>query len=166
MTTIILILHIFLAASMIGIILIQRSEGGALGMGGGSMGGFMTARGTANLLTRVTAVLASSFFITTLVLAILFKGSQKQVSILDQEPQVPVAEMPLPSGTGPESPLIPQSETPPSQSLSQDLQRMEDPEKAPASAQDPKDPSVTEIQEGQSVEGQKRASGGFMCASK
>jgi preprotein translocase subunit SecG len=98
MTTGILVLHIILAVAMIGIILLQRNEGGALGMGGSnSMGGLMSTRGTANLLTHVTAVLATSFFVTTIVLALMFKGSHKPKSILDEETkpaveqQVPVA---------------------------------------------------------------------------
>ncbi len=86
MTTGILVFHIILAAIMIGIILLQRNEGGALGMGGGnSSGGFMTSRGAANLLTRTTAVLATSFFVTTIVLALMIKGEHKPKSILDED---------------------------------------------------------------------------------
>jgi preprotein translocase subunit SecG len=69
MSTILLAVHIMVAASMILIILLQRSEGGALGMGGG--GGFVTGRGAANLLTRMTAILAGIFFLTSLALGIL-----------------------------------------------------------------------------------------------
>ena len=72
MTTVLLVVHLLIAAAMVGVILIQRSEGGALGgLGGGTMGGMMTARGTANLLTRTTAILAACFIGTSLVLAIL-----------------------------------------------------------------------------------------------
>jgi preprotein translocase subunit SecG len=95
----ILILHIIITALLIGVVLIQKSEGGALGMGGGAGGGFMTTRGTANLLTRVTGVLAVLFFITTLSLAILFKGESKPKSLLEEAPAptVPVVttEAPL-----------------------------------------------------------------------
>ncbi len=85
MTTGILVFHIFIAALMIGIILFQRNEGGALGMGGSnSMGGLMTSRGTANLLTRTTAVLATTFFVTTILLALMFKGAHKSTSILEE----------------------------------------------------------------------------------
>src|SRR3989344_2901815 len=59
MTTVLLVIHLLLAITLVCIVLIQRSEGGALGMGGGGMGGFMTSRSTANLLTRTTAVLAA-----------------------------------------------------------------------------------------------------------
>jgi len=63
------------------VVLLQRSEGGGLGIGGGggAGGGFMTARGTANLLTRVTAILAACFFATSLVLAIMAGGPRKRV---------------------------------------------------------------------------------------
>lgn len=112
MTTVILVLHIVLAAAMIGIILIQRSEGGALGMGGGNMGGLMSARGTANLLTRVTGILATSFFVTTLVLAIIFKGAQKTKSILDVEETAPALEVPLAQDSEPLKSEKKESDTP------------------------------------------------------
>ncbi|MCX8502339.1 MAG: preprotein translocase subunit SecG [Alphaproteobacteria bacterium] len=70
MATIILVIHILLAIALVGVILIQRSEGGGLGIGGNG-GGFMTARGTANLLTRVTAIIAGLFIVTSLTLGIL-----------------------------------------------------------------------------------------------
>jgi preprotein translocase subunit SecG len=69
MSTVLLVIQIMVAVSMIVIILLQRSEGGALGMGGGG-GGFVTGRGAANLLTRITAILAAIFFITSLALGI------------------------------------------------------------------------------------------------
>ena len=108
MTTVILVIHLLLAIAMVGTVLLQRSEGGGLGMGGGGgggggggMGGFMTGRETANLLTRVTAVLAALFFSTSLVLAILAGGDRQARSILDrpatEEPAVPeVPSVPLP----------------------------------------------------------------------
>ncbi|GAB4180384.1 MAG: hypothetical protein OHK0024_18990 [Thalassobaculales bacterium] len=98
MTTVILVIHSLLALALIGVVLIQRSEGGGLGIGGGG-GGFMTARGTANLLTRSTAILAAAFMATSLVLAILAGGHNRPRSILDApalpaapaEPRAPVA---------------------------------------------------------------------------
>ena len=67
MTEVLLSIHLMVAAALVVIILLQRSEGGGLGIGGGGgggggMGGFMSARGTANLLTRATAILATCFF--------------------------------------------------------------------------------------------------------
>jgi len=86
MVTVILVIHLLLALAMVGLVLIQRSEGGGLGMGGGGMGGFMSGRATANLLTRATAVLAALFFATSLTLAILSGGPRKERSILEQPP--------------------------------------------------------------------------------
>ncbi|MES1179959.1 MAG: preprotein translocase subunit SecG, partial [Hyphomicrobium sp.] len=60
MATALLVLHLMIAAALVGVVLLQRSEGGALGMGGGGAGGFLTGRGTANLLTRTTAALAAA----------------------------------------------------------------------------------------------------------
>ncbi len=65
------------------VVLIQRSEGGGLGIGGGS--GFMSARGAANALTRTTAILAALFFVTSLAMGILARYD-KPTSILDRIP--------------------------------------------------------------------------------
>lgn len=78
MTTVLLVIHLMIALAMIGVVLLQRSEGGALGIGGGGgggggMGGLMTGRGTANLLSRTTAILAASFMCTSILLTILAK---------------------------------------------------------------------------------------------
>ena len=70
------VLHVFVTLAMIGVVLIQRSEGGGLGIGTSQgMGAFMSGRGTANLLTRTTAILASLFFGISLILAILAHAS-------------------------------------------------------------------------------------------
>ncbi len=100
----ILIIHVLIAVALIGVILIQRSEGGALGMGGGGGGGLMTARGSANLLTRVTAVLAVCFFTTSILLAILAGGVTTKRSIVDQ----PATTAPAPVTPGqPLTPTVP-----------------------------------------------------------
>jgi preprotein translocase subunit SecG len=93
MLTVVLVIHLLLAISLVGTILLQRSEGGALGMGGG-MGGFMTGRSTANLLTRATAIIAGCFMATSLVLAIMGSASRDAGSILDV-PAQPAAEQPV-----------------------------------------------------------------------
>jgi preprotein translocase subunit SecG len=68
--------HLFVTLAMIGVVLIQRSEGGGLGIGSSQgMGAFMSGRGTANLLTRTTAILAAAFFGISLSLALLTRGS-------------------------------------------------------------------------------------------
>lgn len=84
MTTIILTIHLFLALALVISVLMQRSEGGALGIGGGGGGGFMTGRGQANLLTRATTILAAAFMATSLILAIMAAQSRKPTSVLDQ----------------------------------------------------------------------------------
>ena len=84
MQNVLLVIHILLAVGLIGVVLMQRSEGGALGIGGGGGGGFMSGRGAANLLTRTTAVLATLFILTSLGLTILAGAYRKPASILDQ----------------------------------------------------------------------------------
>src|SRR6266700_3504020 len=69
MQTVIIVIHLMVVLAMTGVVLLQRSEGGGLGMG--NTGGFLTSRGSANVLTRTTATLAAVFFATSLVLSIL-----------------------------------------------------------------------------------------------
>ena len=84
MTTVLLILHLFVTLALIGVVLLQRSEGGGLGIGSSQgMGSFMTGRGTANLLTRATTYLAVAFFALSLTLAYLSRGTGQPRSILD-----------------------------------------------------------------------------------
>ena len=96
MISILLIIQLFVTVALIGIVLIQRSEGGGLGLGSGQgMGSFMTGRGTANLLTRTTAVLATLFMALSLVLALLYKhGGEGATSILNT-PATPAAHAPV-----------------------------------------------------------------------
>ena len=107
MTTVILVIHLILAIAMVGAILLQRSEGGGLGIGGGSgggMGGFLSGRATANLLTRTTAILAACFFATSLSLAILAGNKKPVESILDQS--APAVQKPVaPKDKKPSAPL-------------------------------------------------------------
>ena len=86
MIAVLLTIHLMIAIGLIVSILLQRSEGGGLGIGGGAgggMGGFMSARGTANLLTRTTAVLAALFMSMSILLAILSDNGSRS-SIVDQ----------------------------------------------------------------------------------
>lgn len=84
MEIVVLVVHLLLALAIIGLVLIQRSEGGGLGIGGGSggMGGLATAGGTKDLLTRSTAICAGAFFCTSLLLGILAGGSGKEDGLL------------------------------------------------------------------------------------
>jgi preprotein translocase subunit SecG len=81
MQTVIIVIHLMVVSAMIGVVLLQKSEGGGLGIGGG--GGFLTSRGTSNVLTRTTAILAGTFFVTSLVLSILAGWERKPTSILN-----------------------------------------------------------------------------------
>ncbi len=103
MELVLLIIHLFLAIAMVGVILMQRSEGGALGIGGGGGGGFLTARGASNLLTKTTAVLATLFIATSLALAIMAsqKRSAAPRSIVDSpERSGPASPGPAPATPG------------------------------------------------------------------
>jgi preprotein translocase subunit SecG len=82
MQTVIIVIHLMIVLAMIGVVLLQKSEGGGLGMGGGGAGGFLSSRGTANVLTRTTAFLALGFFVTSLVLSILAGIDRKPRSII------------------------------------------------------------------------------------
>jgi preprotein translocase subunit SecG len=90
MTTVLLLIHLFVTLALIGVVLIQRSEGGGLGIGTSQgMGGFMSGRGTANLLTRTTAILGAIFFGLSLALALLNRGTVGVGrSLLDTPPPV------------------------------------------------------------------------------
>ncbi|HEX9904007.1 MAG TPA: preprotein translocase subunit SecG [Propylenella sp.] len=85
MTTVLIVIHLMVVLAMIGLVLLQRSEGGALGIGGGG-GGFMTGRGVGNVLTRATGILALAFFATSLGLALLAKIETRPSDIFDRLP--------------------------------------------------------------------------------
>ncbi len=124
MQTVLIVIHIFVVLALICVVLLQKSEGGALGMGGG--GGFMTSRGSGNVLTKTTAILAGIFFATSLLLSVIagvgrpgsiFQGgtpatqtapgapAESGKSILDQIQQQPAA----PAAPVPAGPQVPQS---------------------------------------------------------
>ena len=117
MTSVLLIIHVFVTLALIGVVLIQRSEGGGLGIGSTQgMGSFMGGRGTANLLTRATAILAAIFMGLSLTLALLNRGtvSAGRTSILDRAPISAPAVAPLiPSGSDTGKPGDPVAPAPP-----------------------------------------------------
>jgi len=84
MEAIIIVIHLMIVLALVGVVLLQRSEGGGLGIGGGS--GFMTARGAANALTRATAILATLFFVTSLTLSLIARYGERPIDILDRVP--------------------------------------------------------------------------------
>jgi preprotein translocase subunit SecG len=99
MQTVIIVVHLMVVAAMIGVVLLQKSEGGGLGIG--STGGFMSSRGTANVLTRATAVLAGTFFATSLILSILAGMDRKPKSIIQNSGAPPGQQTPgAPLGQG------------------------------------------------------------------
>ena len=103
MTTVLLIIHLFVTLALIGVVLIQRSEGGGLGIGSSQgMGSFMSGRGTANLLTRTTAVLATAFMLLSLTLALMNRGTTGVGGSLLENP--PPASAPGPAGALPAAP--------------------------------------------------------------
>jgi preprotein translocase subunit SecG len=122
MITVLLILHLFIALALVSVVLLQRSEGGALGIGGG--GGFMTGRGAANFLTRVTAGLAAAFFVTSLGLSLLAARPAGTRSIFDTPASAPAkpGDTGAPAGApaaprggvldklGPPAPAVPRSQ--------------------------------------------------------
>lgn len=86
MTTVVLVIHLMIALTLIGVVLLQRSEGGALGIGGGgggAGGSMFSSRGAANFLTRATAGLAVCFFITSIVLTLLARGASQPTSVFE-----------------------------------------------------------------------------------
>jgi preprotein translocase subunit SecG len=116
MTTVLLVIHIMVAAALVGVVLLQRSEGGALGIGGG--GGFMTGRGAGNALTKATGALAACFFATSLALSLLASHTSTPASVLIPggpsdgalpNLQLPAAPVPQ-SPAAPAGPQAPQSQ--------------------------------------------------------
>jgi preprotein translocase subunit SecG len=85
METLLLVLELLIAAALIGVVLLQRSEGGALGMGGGGsgLGGLFSPRGASDTLTRTTVILGVMFFVICLALNFLVRYSEKPRSLLD-----------------------------------------------------------------------------------
>jgi len=96
MQQVVIVIHLMLVLALIGVILLQRSEGGGLGIGGG--GGFMTSRGTANVLTRATAVLAGLFFLTSIGLSMLAGVNRAPTTIIQGGQSTPAPGAPAPAG--------------------------------------------------------------------
>jgi preprotein translocase subunit SecG len=102
MTTVIIVIHLMVVLSLIAVVLLQKSEGGALGIG--STGGFLSSRGTANVLTRTTAYLALAFFATSLALSWIAGLSRTPSSILNTGAPAGQSQ---PAAPGPNAPLVP-----------------------------------------------------------
>jgi preprotein translocase subunit SecG len=113
LTPVLSVLHLFVTLALIGVVLIQRSEGGGLGIGTSQgMGAFMSGRGTANLLTRTTAILGTLFFGISLSLALLNKGTSVTHDILAVPPPVAGTKSPGAPTTVPARPAAPTQQAP------------------------------------------------------
>lgn len=100
MQTVVILIHLMIVLAMVGLVLIQKSEGGGLGMGGSGGGGFLSSRGTANVLTRSTAILAALFFATSLFLSWYASYGHKPKSILDTGAPAGPSAPAVPGGGG------------------------------------------------------------------
>jgi preprotein translocase subunit SecG len=105
MSTVLLLIHVMVAVALVGVVLLQRSEGGALGIGGGG-GGFMTGRSAGNALTKTTAVLAACFFATSLALSILASRQAPAPTILPAG-EGGLTPLQIPGAPAPASPQAP-----------------------------------------------------------
>ena len=91
MQEVVLVIHLMLAVALVITVLLQQSEGGGLGIGGGQ-GSMMTGRSAANLLTRMTTIIVGCFFVTSLVLAWIAKDDALTTSVLDVPASAPVEQ--------------------------------------------------------------------------
>jgi len=123
MENVVLIIHLFLAVGLIAVVLLQRSEGGGLGMGGGGGGGVMSGRAAATALGKVTWVLAAAFIITSILLTIIAADKAAGTSVIDRlgstpateqtqesAPALPTGDTLLPPAEGDNAPLVPRAD--------------------------------------------------------
>jgi len=92
MLTVLILIHLMIVMAMIGVVLLQRSEGGGLGVA--QAGGFLSSRGTANVLTRTTAILAAAFFLMSLTLSVVAGYGHRERSILQNTGTQPTEQAP------------------------------------------------------------------------
>jgi len=109
MQDIVLVIHLILTVSLVGLVLVQRSSGGALGIGGGQ-GGMMSGRSSATLLTKITTLLAVGFFITSLSLAVIARQKTADKSVFDVKDKVIEQPAPKKDIKPKPEPVIPKSE--------------------------------------------------------
>ena len=107
MSTVLLLIHVMICVALVGVVLLQRSEGGALGIGGGG-GGFMTGRSAGNALTKTTAILATAFFVTSLALSIIASHQRPSTILPGGEGGLAPLQIPgAPSSGAPQAPAAP-----------------------------------------------------------
>jgi preprotein translocase subunit SecG len=131
MTTVVIVIHLMVVLAMIGLILLQRSEGGALGIGGGQ-GGFMTGRGAGNVLSHTTAYLAIAFFVTSLGLAFIAKYQSRPSDILERLPGASA-----PAATETQTPAAPMGAPTSAEDVLKQLGGSGGPQTPPASSTNP-----------------------------
>ena len=101
MLTFIIVIHLMIVLAMCGLVLLQKSEGGGLGIGSSGGGGFMSSRGTTNVLSRSTAILAACFFATSLLLSVIAGWSRNPASIVRTPGSAPIS---IPGAPAPKAP--------------------------------------------------------------
>lgn len=110
MMTVLLIVHLLVSAGLVGVVLMQRSDGGALGIGGGGAGGMMSSRGAANILTRTTTLLGAAFFANSILLAIVAGVDAQGQSVFDNvQEDIPALDLTL-DGEEDDTPSLPDDE--------------------------------------------------------
>ena len=110
MENVVLTVHLLLALGLIGVVLLQRSEGGGLGLGGGGSGGIMSGRSAASALSKVTWILAVAFIITSLGLTVLAARNSAGSSVVDRIGIPDTAEENLLAPLGDSESLLPPTE--------------------------------------------------------
>jgi preprotein translocase subunit SecG len=98
METVIIVIHLMVIVALIAVVLLQRSEGGALGIGGSNA--FLSSRGQGNVLTRATAILAAVFFVTSLALTVISRLTAPPSAILNNIPATATQQPAAPTGNG------------------------------------------------------------------
>ncbi|HTO39625.1 MAG TPA: preprotein translocase subunit SecG [Rhizomicrobium sp.] len=113
MQTVLIIVQLFVSVALVVVVLLQKSEGGAFGMGGSGsgLGGMFSPRGAADTLTRATTILGILFFLTSIALTILSQhgGANRPASILDSHPPAPVTAPAKPAPATPQTPTVPKA---------------------------------------------------------
>ena len=108
MLTFIIVIHLMIVLAMCGLVLLQKSEGGGLGIGSSGGGGFMSSRGTTNVLTRSTAILAACFFGTSLLLSVIAGWNRNPASSVRTPGSAPISTPGAPAPKAPGGNLLEQ----------------------------------------------------------
>ncbi len=133
MTAVLLIIHVLIAAALAGVIRMQRSEGGALGIGGGGPGGMMSGRGAANLLTRITMILGALFIGNSILLAIISGVTASSGSVIDRVGETQTnSDLPFGTMEGVDADILAPADEIPAEPESDDAPTADEPSDVPA----------------------------------